>query len=158
MSFSLKIQNGDIAISGTSLATVEGANKLQQDLACAILTPMGSEENNPEYGSTIDGGEINGEYIEGVIGSSNWEAVISEVQAEIQKICNNYQRQQIARNERDIATYGKTTLIPGELLVSVAGIQCLQVEGNLLVKITLQTGNETTTLTLPIANEVGEIG
>lgn len=153
MSFSLLIENGDLPLNGTSLATCEGAHKLTQDLACEILTPMGTDEAHPDFGSLLDGG-INpeGNYVEGVIGEGDWDRVALTVQAEIQRICNEYQLQQISRNKSDAAVYGKTTLTPEEILVSVQGIKLQQAEDNLLVTVTLSTGNGPIQVNVPVSS------
>jgi hypothetical protein len=153
MSFSLLIEHGDLPLNGTSLATVEGAHKLTQDLMCGIMTPMGTDEAHPDFGSLLEGGfTSDGRYVEGVIGSEDWNRVALVVQSEIQRICNEYQLQQISRNRNDAAVYGKTTLTPSELLVAVDGIQLQQAEDNLLVTVTLKTGNGPIQVNVPVAS------
>lgn len=153
MSFSLQIENGDLALNGTSLGTVEGARKLTQDLSCGIMTPMGTDEAHPAFGSLLEGGFTpEGRYVEGIIGENDWNRVGLVVQAEIQRICNEYQLQQISRNKNDAAVYGKTTLTPPEILVGVEGIQMQQAEDNLLVTLALNTGNGPVQVNVPVAS------
>src|SRR5271165_6334275 len=100
MSFSLQLQNGDLVVSGTSLGTVTGAAKLQQDLSCAILTPLGFEAMHPGFGSILEDNLINPE-IPGVFGTTDFSHAATIVHSELVRICQNYQAQQIARNEAD---------------------------------------------------------
>lgn len=153
MSFSLLIEHGDLILEGTSLATVSGTRKMTQDIGCEILTPMGTDEAHPDFGSLLEGG-INpeGNYVEGVIGDVDWNRVGLVVQAEIQRITNEYQRQQISRNQEDGAVYGKPTITPDELLVSVDNIELTQAEDNLLVVITITTGRGSLKLNVPVAS------
>lgn len=153
MSFSLAIEHGDLALNGTSLATVKGAQKLTQDLGCEIMTPMGTDESHPGFGSLLEGGFTpEGRYVEGIIGDNDWSRVGLVVQSEIQRICNEYQQQQISRNKTDAAVYGKTTLIPQEILVSIENIRLIQAEDNLLATISLQTGVGPIKVNVPVSS------
>jgi hypothetical protein len=54
MSFDLRLQNGDLAISNRNdLDTVENSDKLLQDILKIISTPLGGNPLYPWYGSTI---------------------------------------------------------------------------------------------------------
>lgn len=149
MSFSLQLQNGDLALSGTSLGTVVDAAKLQQDLICAIMTPLGFDESHPSFGSTLEDNILNPE-VPGILGERNWKHVATMVQAELLRICQNYQAQQIARNERDASQFGRFTLSPGEILVKVRGITFVQAEDHLLCTLTLEIGSQSFEIKLPI--------
>lgn len=153
MSFSLQIQNGDLAISGNDYATVSGNQKLVQDLTCAIKTPMGTDDANPNYGSLIDGGVTSdGIYHESLIGGDNDNSTAAFVEAEISRVAQNYQAQQLARNQSDGIQYGKTTLTPDEILVNLGGLNTQSVEDSMLVTAVLQTGSSNVTINLPISS------
>lgn len=143
MSFSLMIQHGDLALSGTSLGTVIDAAKLQQDLSCTILTPLGSDEMHPLFGSTLD-------ELSGVYGEQDWNYAATVVRSELLRICQNYQSQQIARNELDGTRFGRFTLSPGEILLKVNSTNFIQSENRLLCILNLEIGNENLEIKVPV--------
>lgn len=149
MSFSLELKNGDLGLSGTSLGTVVNAAKLQQDLTCAILTPLGFEELHPEFGSILEEDLIDPETT--VIGTKNFEHAAAVVRSELLRICQNYQAQQIARNEDDAIKFGKPTLIPGEVLLRVVSVNFISAEDHLLCTLTLEIGNDTLEVSIPVS-------
>lgn len=140
MSWSLQLRGGDLVIGGASFGTTTGQNKLVQDLRCAILERMGTDEDHPWFGSLIDGGRLNGVDQSSIIATDDWDVAVLAVEGEIRRIADQYQKQQIARNERDRTTYGKPTLTPGELLMGIGDIQFYQAQDNLLCRVTLITG------------------
>lgn len=146
MSLSLEIRNGDLALNGNSFATVSGSQKMEQDLRCAILTPYGYYEVWPEFGSTLDDG-----ISDSVIGQSNWEEASLEVQAELNRIISNYQRQQINRNEFDAARFGRMTLTADEMVLEVESMKMIRVQDYLLVTVFLKVGNGTIKVALPLS-------
>lgn len=149
MSFSLEIKNGDLGLSGTSLGTVVNAAKLQQDLVCAILTPLGFEELHPEFGSILEEDLINPETT--VIGTRDFEHTAALVRSELLRICQNYQAQQIARNEDDAIKFGKPTLTPGEILLRVVSVNFQAAEDHLLCNLTLEVGTDTLEVSIPVS-------
>lgn len=140
MSWSLELRGGDLVVGGASFGTVTQQAKLVQDLRCAILERMGTDEDHPWFGSLIDGGRLNGREQESLIATTDWNVAVLAVESEIRRIVDLYQKQQIVRSERDRSTYGKPTLTPGELLMGVQGIQFFQAQDNLLCRVTLLTG------------------
>lgn len=151
MSFSLELKNGDLGLSGTSLGTVINAAKLQQDIVSAILTPLGFMELHPEFGSTLEDNLINPD-LPGIIGERDFPEAATIVRAELVRICQNYQAQQIARNEADAVRFGKYTLTPGEILIRIVSITFAQAEDHLLCKLKLEIGNSTLELNIPVSS------
>jgi|SRR5208282_1203947 len=149
MSFSLDLQNGDLVLSGTAFGTVTDAAKLQQDLICAILTPLGFDELHPTYGSILEENLINPE-IPGIFGETDFRHAATIIHAELVRICQNYQGQQIARNEADASQFGKYTLTPGEILLKVNGINFVQAEDHLICTLKLEIGNDSLELRIPM--------
>lgn len=149
MSFSLELKNGDLGLSGTSLGTVTNAAKLQQDLVCTILTPLGFEELHPEFGSILEEDLINPETT--IIGTRDFEHAAAVVRSELIRLCQNYQAQQIARNENDAIKFGKPTLTPEETLLRVISVNFISAEDHLLCKLTLEVGNNTIELNVPVS-------
>lgn len=142
MSWSLKLTNGDISYGTNGLNQVTGAQKLGQDLGCAILTPLGFDPANPTYGSAIDGGiDQNGNVLTSLIGSANDDSNSTFISAEIQRVCQNYQADQLQRYKDDVASYGRSTLSAGEALLSINQITSTPVEDSLIVNVEVTTGN-----------------
>ena len=147
MSWSLQVSNGDLSFGGTGMNTVTAADKLVQDLSCCILEPVGTDPLHPSYGSIIDGGvDYNGNQIGGIIGGANDQVASTFVSAEIQRICQNYQQGQVARNNADLTQYGASTLSVGEALLAVENVHISTLETAMSVNVTLQTGGGTTSL------------
>jgi hypothetical protein len=154
MSWSLHLRNGDLALGGTRLGQVTGAQKLVQDLRCALLEPRGWDDAHPTYGSLLDGGrDDNGIEVASIVGTSNWERIALRVEGEIRRITALYQRMQLARAQQDRYTYGESTLSPDELLLNVTAVNMYQAQDTLLVRVTLQTGTGLATqIDIPISN------
>jgi hypothetical protein len=140
MSWSLQLRAGDLVVGGASFGVTTDQSKLVQDLRCAILERMGTDEDHPWFGSLIDGGRLNGVEQESIIATDDWDRAVLAVEGEIRRIVDQYQKQQILRTEQDRAAYGKPTLTPGELLMGVKDIRFFQAQDNLLCRITLVTG------------------
>jgi hypothetical protein len=54
MSFDLQVYNGDLVITNSDFATIQGNDKLVQDLLKIALTPAGGNVLNPWYGTLIN--------------------------------------------------------------------------------------------------------
>lgn len=155
MSWSLAIQNGDLSFNGHQMNMVTDGQKLVQDLAGAILEPMGTDDMHPEFGSTIDGGvEPDGTYQAGVIGKPNDAVTASLVDAEIRRINRDYQTRQVARYSSDIAVYGRATLSPAEMLLVTESIGIQTAGDEMLVNIELETGTGGLSIDVPLSSSV----
>jgi hypothetical protein len=152
MTWSLAIQNGDLALSGSDYTIVTGEDKLIQDLTCYILERLGTDPNHPDYGSILNGGvDGSGTVIPSMIGVNNNTIAQSRVQGELQRILLAYQNMQLARAKSDIALYGKTTFSRGEVLLSVDSFTMQSTLDTLSVIIGITTGNNTSvTLNIPL--------
>lgn len=152
MSWSLKLQNGDLSLEGGSYQTVQGGNKLIQDLSYWTLTPMGTDPMHPGYGSVIDGGRLpSGEIVPSPIGQTDQEAVSQQIETEITRIINQYKGQQLARIKADNLVYGRSTLSSDEVISTINGINIsLFLDGIYVqVKVTTYYGQ---TLTLNVSS------
>ncbi len=153
MSWSLAIINGDISYGSQGLNTVTGSNKLVQDLSCCILEPLGTDYNDPDFGSIIEGGvDSEGNVYPGLIGGPNNSASASQITTEISRICQNYQAEQVARNQNDLNTYGTSTLSAGEALLGVSNIQVQQAGAYAYVTAVLATGSGSTQIATGLGN------
>ena len=143
--WSLRIRNGDLTLGASSYGTVTGEEKLVQDLRCFILEKRGTDSAHPTYGALLDGGRLDdGSETAGLIGKPNTALTQLEVEAELNRIINEYQARQLDRAKEDRITYGKTTLHRGEVLLGVQDMTFTAVGDTLNILITLQTANDTT--------------
>lgn len=149
MTWTLALQHGDLSLGPASLGTVTGSAKLLQDLRCFLLEQMGTDDLHPTFGSLIDGGVENGQYVPGVIGQTHGPFATAAVQSEIRRMVAGYQARQLARARSDQAIYGKATLSLGEVLVSLSRVEVEQLQTRMTVTLFLVTGAaDALTLTL----------
>jgi len=81
MTYSLAIQNGDLAVQGSQCRVVSGQAKLQQDLTLWMLERYGSNRMHPTFGSQLQS------YIGGIVSP----ATKANAYNEIVRVLNNYQ-------------------------------------------------------------------
>lgn len=136
MSYSLQLRNGDLVVDRGRLGFVTGPQKLVQDIRCALLERMGTDDLHPEFGSILDGGTVDGEEVEGIIGETDPQVIRSFVATEVNRIISAYRNAQINRAQTDLITYSKTTLSLGEAL-SDAQVNIGMIEDMLVVQIVL---------------------
>lgn len=84
MSYSLAVKNGDLAREGSNLAVVWGVDKLKQDLQLWINERYGGDRFHPQMGSILQ------DYIGSVISNRT----NAEIQSEVMRVLDNYQRVQ----------------------------------------------------------------
>lgn len=142
MSWSLKTRNGDLVLGTGQYATTKGAEKLIQDLRLHLLDKMGSDSSHPAYGSLINGGKSpSGQETSGVIGKPNDAFTRLQIESEIRRIVNTYQRNQLARAKDDKKTYGKVTFDRDEVLLSLTNIQTEIQNDSLKITLHIQTAS-----------------
>lgn len=142
MTWSLQITHGDFLVESAHLSTVTGQQKLVQDFRCAILEQMGIDNLHPDFGSLIDGGTTpEGVTSQGVIGTVDAQAAKLTIEAEINRIARYIQRAQLERAKSDKMTYGRATLVPQEVLLSLNGISIEQIEDRLKVVVGLTSAS-----------------
>jgi len=132
MTYSFKLSNGDLILSGNRLATVSHEAKLLQDLRLHLLEPIATDDMHPTYGSNIAD----------VIGSADLEVVVGQIYAEIARVVQERQRVQLARAKTDRFIFGRATLDAGEVILDLVGIDISQVNDRAVVRVTVTTGNE----------------
>jgi hypothetical protein len=149
MSYSLQLRNGDLVVDRGRLGFVTGPQKLVQDIRCALLEKMGTDDLHPEFGSILDGGTVDGEEMEGIIGETDPEVIRSFVATEVNRIITAYRNAQINRAQADRLTYNKTTLSMGEALAD-AEINMGMIADTLVVQIILHAeSGDTKTIAIP---------
>lgn len=139
MSWSLRITNGDLALSGTSLDTVTAEDKLSQDLRCWILEHIGNDDAHPDYGSALDGGVRRNRNVPSLLGRTDSAMVGLEAEAEIRRIVLAYQQQQLSRAQSDRMTYGRATLSRGEVVTGIRSLKVYQLQDGLYIYLTVDT-------------------
>lgn len=142
MSWSLELRNGDLTAGGARLGTVTGNQKLIQDLRCWILERMGTDNLHPGYGSLIDGGRTpQGATYSSLIGESHVEFAAAEIESDLNRIIQDYQRAQLARVKGERLNNHPVSLTPGEVLLEINGINFEMTEDRLRVSVSLLTGS-----------------
>jgi hypothetical protein len=108
MSFDLKITNGDFTLSNGDLATVNGQDKLIQDILKIAITTAGANPLQPWYGSLVS---------RTLIGSHlQTDIVISVAQSQLKNALENLKNLQTLQT----ASGQKTT--PDELLSFISEV------------------------------------
>ncbi len=83
MTYSLKIQNGDLSVTGSECNIVYGTSKLVQDMEIWLLTRYGSDRMHPTFGSVLQ------DFIGQPMSSPT--TTQTNVYNEILRVLNNYQ-------------------------------------------------------------------
>lgn len=138
MSWSLKLQNGDLAIGAGQFQTISQDSKLVQDFRNFLLTELGSDPLYPWYGSTIDGSES----VQSPIATTDWAFAKVQIESEIRRVGAQYQRLQFERAKADRIKYNKSTLTAAEILAAITRIDFKQKADTLTVKIFFVTATD----------------
>lgn len=141
MTWSFYLLNGDLSINGPGgFAIVTGTQKLIQDLKNWLLEPQGTDPLHLDYGSTIDGGIINGAPVDSLVGQTLTDVVLMDIQAEIQRVLVAYQQQQLDRLYNEQSLYdGKNTFTSGELLYAINSISVTQNGDTAVASVSITT-------------------
>lgn len=131
MSISLKVVNGDLSITAGSFDTVQGTDKLKQDLSLWLIERYRDDRFHPTYGSILDG------YIGGII---NAQDTIVRVQSETLRVLSNYQQIQLARFREKPNKFQ-----PSELLQQVNGVDVSLSYDKVIVLVRITTAARTST-------------
>lgn len=109
MSYSLAVSNGDLTRQGGSLAVVWGIDKLKQDLQLWVAERFGGDRFHPAMGSILQ------DYI-GTVISPRTRA---EIEDEVMRVLDNYQRVQIYGFKRNPRLYSMAELLESVENISV---------------------------------------
>lgn len=141
MTYSLKLENGDLVPGASGLEVVDNAEKMVQDISMELRQRMGSNILHPNYGSLIDGGiKADGTTYPSIIGEDDFALIDMRVRSEISRIANNYQSRQLTRAKTDKMNYGSQTLTKGEILLGISSIDIVQNLDTINIEIGLTTG------------------
>lgn len=151
MSNNFKIERGDLVVgTGRAYERVSGLTKLQQDLQLWLLERIGTDPSTPTYGSSLDGGVIDGKPFPSYIGQLSTQARVNEIEAEVRRVLELYQETQANKMQLEMAQFGKHTLDANEILSSIDNIQSGIVGDTIVVKVTISTAAyNQLTLTIP---------
>jgi hypothetical protein len=153
MSTSLSIVNGDLVIgSGRKFETVSGKAKLMQDLKLWVLEKIGSDPLLPTYGSILDGGKINGQIVDSLIGGLATQENINNIRISTIDLLDRYQSMQFEKMRGESLIYnGKNTLDADEVIDEIISVNVAQVETTIMVQVILTTlAGSTLKLTIPL--------
>jgi len=141
MSTSFKLSGGDLTVgSGRTYDRVSGANKLGQDLKLWVLERIGTDPATPTYGSTLDGGVIDGQEVQSYIGRVANPAILASIRSDVITLLSNYQAQQISKMQREMITFaGKTSLDADEILQTVNSVEASQVLDQIVIRVDCTT-------------------
>lgn len=154
MSKSLALVNGDLAISSRSLKTIRGKEKLFQDLSLYLLEKVGTDPMTPTYGSTLDGGFLEGQETPSFIGQKLNPIIEGQIQAEVYRVISAYQLNQLEKIKTEASIYqGRNTLDSDEVIKTIDSINTSTVGTTVVVNVVLTTMSASQiALVLPITN------
>lgn len=152
MSWSFQIVGGDLYPLSTAsgLGIVTGKDKTFQDLKLWILESMGTDPMHPEYGSLLDGGRLpNGTIVDSFVGSESLSA--HRVEEEIYRIVSSFMTRQKKRIDKDIASFGRTTISNSEIIDRISEVRTQLFDTKLIVRVSLAMRDNTIlSITQPI--------
>lgn len=134
--YSLKIVDGDLAMQGDgSIAQVSGAQRIQQELSCWLLEPLGTDKMYRNFGSKLGG----------YIGSPSTSDMLLEVKAEATRVVNNYieyQKQQYEAAKLQSTDAVVNAWLPEDMISRVDSIHVESVADtvSIVVKLTTAAG------------------
>lgn len=128
MSYSLAVRNGDLVREGSSLAIVYGVEKLKQDLQCWVTERYGGDRFHPLMGSILQ------EYIGSVISPRTY----AEIQDEVMRVLDNYQRVQYVGFKNNPRLYSLS-----EILDTIENVQVAINYDTVSVMVSVSTAAKT---------------
>lgn len=126
MSYSFAAASKDIELKGSNIGLAYGKTKLLQDLTLWLTERYRSDRFHSNYGSTLDS----------FIGDVMDPMTTYEVEAEVQRVLQNYQTIQYRRMQED-----PTTLSPEEVLVDVEDVKAKIDYDSVVVVVSIVTGS-----------------
>jgi len=134
----MRLSGGDLVIGANSdLQMVTGADKVEQDMRCALLEPLGNDRFHPGWGSSLD------DFISRPIVGS----VESDVLAEVNRVVGNYAAVQRDKIESQMLSGADSTYTTDEVVSGVTDVTTHQTYDTVAVKISIGTvSGQTVTL------------
>lgn len=130
--YTFKIANGDLAMRGDgNITQLSGPQRIEQELACWILEPLGTDKLYPGFGSKL------GDYV----GSPALNDYLIEIRAEVVRVVNNY----IEYQKKQIERYRSGTI--GDFVNAWNDDDIIRTVNSIDVKTVADTVSVTVTLT-----------
>lgn len=123
------LKDGDLVPQRRAFVEITGTAKVQQDLRCALLEPLGNDRFHPGWGSTL----------ETFISEIADETTRLDVRAEVNRVLTNYAAVQRDKIEADINGSADTRFTTSEVLDQVKGLDVTVMQDSVRVSITIQT-------------------
>lgn len=101
MSYTLKLESGDLARDGSTLAVVHGLDKLKQELQLWVLERYGTDRFHPEMGSIL----------QDMIGEPIGSLTLNRINNELARVMDNYQRVQFKALKENPQLYSLSELL-----------------------------------------------
>lgn len=140
MASNFRIAKGDLVVSGRAYDRVDGSAKLMQDLMLQILERIGTDPSTPTYGSTLDGGVIDGQPVDAFVGGPSTSARARGISAEVRRVLEQYQELQIQKMNLEMSlNNGKHTLSADQVLESIDSIETSLVADMIVVRVGVST-------------------
>ena len=130
MSYSLRVQDGDLVQSGSHLGIVFGVDKLKQDINLWLMEEYGGDRFHLNMGSILQ------DFIGGIAN----ESARSEIHGEVLRVIQNYQALQVRRFKEN-----PESMSASELLVSVDKVDTALSYDTVSVMIRLRNGSRQST-------------
>lgn len=131
--YTFKIVDGDLAMRGDgNIVKLTGAQRIEQELACWLLEPLGTDKFYSKFGSTI--GEM--------VGSPALTAYLNELRIEVERVVNNYvsyQRGQIEALRSGNAEDALNSWNDDDVIASIGSIELEAIADTVKVTVTLST-------------------
>lgn len=101
MSYSFKLVNGDLSVTGSTMDIVQGTDKLGQDIDLWLREQYQIDRFHPTFGSVLD------YFIGGIVSVSTQV----EIQSEIIRVLTNYQTVQLAAFKANPSKFATNELL-----------------------------------------------
>jgi len=124
-----QIKNGDLVIGPGGYVAISGPVKLRQDLAIAMLEPLGSDRFHPRWGSLLS------QYI----GTPLDQAAVFAVSAEVRRIVTNHMVRQDQQITRDRVEGKKSRLTADEVVAKLVDVNTQTTLDRLFVRVAVLT-------------------
>lgn len=139
----LALQNGDLVLGQGGYATVSGANKVRQDLSCALREPIGTDRFHRAWGSTL----------QSYIGDAINQDALTMIESEVYRVVQNYMVTRAALLQQEYLDNLRPNFGAGEIISGITGVDLQQREDRCYVRVSLTTlSQERLTLVTTVEN------
>jgi hypothetical protein len=141
--FTLQVQNGDLQIGANGFASLNGTQKVYQDLSISTLEPYGCDRFHPRWGSML--------YT--YIGDAITPVQASMVESEISRLVNNYILVQQDNITSESSLGLQSQYASNEVVASVESVDVIQNQDWFTVNVAILTvAGDQVTLSSQVTN------